>query len=513
MYNLGTDRPGAAWPRVAWTGALLAVGLVFLRYALVYGAVIIHSQPVGVRVTFDGREVGRTPVMVKAQAGTYQVELSQADRTGWSGTVTVEGGRVQELVVDLEPGHGHLELDSVPGGARVYRDGQLLGVTPLEVKDLPAGHHELVITSEGHGSRILQVWIWSGQIHYAQAVLPLGAWGRLLVSGEVAAITVNGTGVGASPLHLDRLSGGIHTLGATLPSGEFLTRKVLIAPYRAGLGPESDLAIWELPGPAGVSVTSFALPAPGKPAGWTAEGELLVAGEAPYYLHLESLETRPAPGVTGAWPVPGRGTVWATGDGLHASWRRAVLLSGAGWQWAGLSGDGTEGLVVREVGGGRLEWVVVDLTREGARAVTWPARLKLWASAGGEVLLEDEHGLYAVSWPGPALEPVSRDLDWQPVGSGLLAWRRGDLAALPLGQVLVESREMPLAAARHGERLAYVVSHGASWRVLVQGAGGLEVDRSGPGQDRGRPTLSWAPGGRSLVLVTAAGVLWVFHWH
>jgi hypothetical protein len=48
---------------------------------------------------------------------------------------------------------GELHVDSTPAGATVLVDGKLRGVTPMTIKGLPPGHHELVIKSDAGSVR------------------------------------------------------------------------------------------------------------------------------------------------------------------------------------------------------------------------------------------------------------------------------------------------------------------------------------------------------------------------
>ena len=45
---------------------------------------------------------------------------------------------------------GGLEIDSDPEGARVFVDGEAVGFTPLELKDLPVGSRVVRVEAEGY---------------------------------------------------------------------------------------------------------------------------------------------------------------------------------------------------------------------------------------------------------------------------------------------------------------------------------------------------------------------------
>jgi hypothetical protein len=113
------------------------------------------------------------------------------------------------------PPTGVLVVNSDPDGVDVYINGKKRGSTPITM-ELPTGNHKLEL-SLGDQTRALPVKITQGG-HIAQFVeLPKAgaAVGQLSVKTDPAGatVTVDGQRRGVSPLVIDGLTPGVHTVG------------------------------------------------------------------------------------------------------------------------------------------------------------------------------------------------------------------------------------------------------------------------------------------------------------
>jgi hypothetical protein len=98
----------------------------------------------------------------------------------------------------LEP--GRLVIDSHPGGARVFVDNTLLGLTPLLSPELPAGRHRVAVDQDHHFPWAATVEVPPGQrveIHLGPQHLPSRrAWpGRVAWATGAGAVVSAGAGV------------------------------------------------------------------------------------------------------------------------------------------------------------------------------------------------------------------------------------------------------------------------------------------------------------------------------
>ncbi|MEO6211988.1 MAG: PEGA domain-containing protein, partial [Vicinamibacterales bacterium] len=146
----GAERPSPARPAAAANGRL-----------------IVRSTPPGAAVTLDGRQRGRTPLVVEQLAlRSHVVSVAQSGFAPARQEVTLTSGapsRTLTFRLQRRPGVaavrepreapaalGSLYIDSRPRGARVFVDGNPVGVTPLRVPDLTSGSHVVRLELADH---------------------------------------------------------------------------------------------------------------------------------------------------------------------------------------------------------------------------------------------------------------------------------------------------------------------------------------------------------------------------
>ncbi len=161
-----TDSPaiGGWWRTAALVLALVALGeagFIAWRFASSpsgllgnSGTLKVESKPLGAQVKVDGEVKGSTPLSVSLTRGAHVVELSAG---GEPRVIPIEIASGQTLAQYVELAGiqtlGRLSIQSAPAGATVLIDGQPRGTTPLEVPDVPAGEHELVLDLNGQRTR------------------------------------------------------------------------------------------------------------------------------------------------------------------------------------------------------------------------------------------------------------------------------------------------------------------------------------------------------------------------
>lgn len=111
------------------------------------GELVIHSRPVAARVSIDGEEKGITPYTTELSEGSHVLEVRVGKSEPRVIPVQIRGGVQSGIYVELQSVAtvGGLEVRSAPASARVSVAGQYRGVTPLVVKDLPPGDHEVLL--------------------------------------------------------------------------------------------------------------------------------------------------------------------------------------------------------------------------------------------------------------------------------------------------------------------------------------------------------------------------------
>jgi hypothetical protein len=126
---------------------------------------------------------------------------------------------------------GTLIVTTNPAGYQVFVDGQPRGVTPLTV-ELAAGSHELKLATDGE-PRVIPIIITAGGTVSQSLELPRLAprTGQLAIRSEPAGarVTIDGTPAGTTPLTVESLTPGAHTV--TLESdAATVTQEVTVEP-------------------------------------------------------------------------------------------------------------------------------------------------------------------------------------------------------------------------------------------------------------------------------------------
>ena len=124
------------------------------------GWVYVSSSPGGASVTLDGSNFGQTPVSGSLKlntigVGDHSVTLTLAGYQPYTTNVNVNANTVSEVsallqTVGPKPGNGELSVSSTPAGANVFVDNNFVGITPLTLKDVPAGSHGVMVRLTGY---------------------------------------------------------------------------------------------------------------------------------------------------------------------------------------------------------------------------------------------------------------------------------------------------------------------------------------------------------------------------
>jgi hypothetical protein len=146
---------GGSWRRVmlALVAMVLLAGVAFAAYWYVRpsaeGSLVVQSSVEGIDVLVDGRSRGMTPLKVQLSAGRHVIEMHGF---GVIKTLPVEiaaGVQTTQNVKWPAGGQGgRLKVTSTPPGARVRVDGEMRGVTPVEIEAVPVGAHTIVLASD-----------------------------------------------------------------------------------------------------------------------------------------------------------------------------------------------------------------------------------------------------------------------------------------------------------------------------------------------------------------------------
>ncbi len=113
------------------------------------------DPPARARVYINRRYVGVTPLSdIALDAGTHTIELQRYRyQPLWSELQVAGAGQQQEFSFAMVPGWATVSLNSKPGKAKVWFNGELYGATPLKA-ELDAGTHHMELVHPDFAAHI-----------------------------------------------------------------------------------------------------------------------------------------------------------------------------------------------------------------------------------------------------------------------------------------------------------------------------------------------------------------------
>jgi len=140
--------PGLAADSVAVE--LVQHGTQVLTRTLDVGGAVQISGHLGAQVWIDGALRGQAPLTLTLPSGRHDVSLRAEGFTRRAQWVEVGVGSRQSLTLTLAPARAYLSVATVPSGATVKIDGQVVGLTPLVRTAVPAGKIAIAIERPGN---------------------------------------------------------------------------------------------------------------------------------------------------------------------------------------------------------------------------------------------------------------------------------------------------------------------------------------------------------------------------
>ena len=200
------------------------------------GSLEITSDPAGAEVYIDGDYVGTTtrkkPVRVdNFIEGRYNVKLIAGGYVDWQGEIVVLPKMSQSFNIPLIMKPGSMTVSSEPPEAEVYMDNNLVGKTPLTLREVAEGEHDLRIVKETYQEWSQKVVVRSFRptdVMVTLEVLPAMLVVRSEPSG--ASVYFMGRQRGTTPVTLSNLTPGEVVLRLTKMNYEEWVTSFLLAP-------------------------------------------------------------------------------------------------------------------------------------------------------------------------------------------------------------------------------------------------------------------------------------------
>ncbi|MEE8339625.1 MAG: PEGA domain-containing protein, partial [Xanthomonadales bacterium] len=184
------------------------------------GRLGVNSQPNGAKVLIDGELIGETPLSaVPVEAGEHSLRIQAVRYLPVEQTLLVTGRNIQQqLEVALEPAWAEITVDSLPQGATILVDGEVVGTTPA-VLEILQGERQLMLHKEGfsHWQEVLAITASEAQDMGRVELQPAAATIQLVSLPSRANVTVDGEFRGQTPLTLEVSPNHPHRLAVFKP--------------------------------------------------------------------------------------------------------------------------------------------------------------------------------------------------------------------------------------------------------------------------------------------------------
>ncbi|HWQ64068.1 MAG TPA: PEGA domain-containing protein [Methanospirillum sp.] len=219
-------------PVTVASGAESVVSAV-LNQVSTTGSLTVDTYPWGAAIILNGVVYGITPAHYDAiPTGTYTMQLAKFGYQPVTQTIEISSGKESKVEVALPryfPPTGTLSIRSYPSGGVVTLDGDFHGVTPVRIHGINPGSYNVRVSIPGYLDWIGIVDVVAGRETSIYGTLT--PKGTTVHTGSIALTsTPSGASVildsrpqGITPMTLQNIPGGTHTLILTYPGYEPVT--------------------------------------------------------------------------------------------------------------------------------------------------------------------------------------------------------------------------------------------------------------------------------------------------
>jgi formylglycine-generating enzyme required for sulfatase activity len=214
---------------------------VEIRLEALPGNLRVESALEDIEVFIDGEAVGSAPGLIEdISRGARIIEFRKHRYFPLRQELEIEGlGRTQSLQLDLQPAWGEMAFTSVPAGADLYVDDEVVGQTPLTTEILETGSR-VRLAARGYKTWERELTVKAGSSESYPAIELTVADGVLQISSQPrgASVTVDREFRGIAPLSVPLSPLGEHRLELFLEGYQKAVRTVSIEPEQ-----QSTLAV------------------------------------------------------------------------------------------------------------------------------------------------------------------------------------------------------------------------------------------------------------------------------
>lgn len=117
------------------------------------------SNPAGADIYYNGKKIGVTPKEIKGVPKKYAFKLSHKGFKDEFVILDLKDGKNTFPKIDLTPMVSSCLVTTSPAGVNVIINGKSFGVTPMVIRDLPMGKHEISLAKSGYADKIVTLQV------------------------------------------------------------------------------------------------------------------------------------------------------------------------------------------------------------------------------------------------------------------------------------------------------------------------------------------------------------------
>jgi hypothetical protein len=191
---------------------------------------LIRSNPLGAEVYIDGEFKGKTPLPFEFQPGYHQVRLKKPKYVEIFKKFFIADVVMKPMpIFHLKPTETvyPVNIISKPAGAIIYIDDNRMGETPTQL-ELPADRYSMRIFKEGY-QQINAELIVPKVREYSKPLQPIISYGSISVNAQpFATVYLDERKIGETPIEVNKVSVGMHTIRLTRPGFIDIKRKIKV---------------------------------------------------------------------------------------------------------------------------------------------------------------------------------------------------------------------------------------------------------------------------------------------
>jgi len=174
----------------------------------------LDSEPDGCSLTINGKDVGRTPYVLKQPVhGKYLLRFAKDGYEPMERVIEISAQSPAEMLTQLQRMRGLVLFESLPPGAEVSVNGIFKGKTPLLSTDLLSGTYRASFSLDGYDPREMEFEVADRSPKLCQINLKSNFVSLQVDSKpQGAAVIIDGIHKGQTPCTIEDILVGNHTL-------------------------------------------------------------------------------------------------------------------------------------------------------------------------------------------------------------------------------------------------------------------------------------------------------------